>query len=91
MQDKASPIPSELSGGQQQCIAIAKALVNDADIILADESCGNLDEKNSRMIYVLLATLKSDKTVVIVSYNPALVQGIDNCIVLNNGMILNDN
>jgi len=68
--------PAELSGGEQQRVAVARALANDPDIIFADEPSGNLDSKNSEALHKLIVDIK-DKfgvTFVIVTHNPDLVK-----------------
>ena len=68
--------PAELSGGEQQRVAVARALANDPDIIFADEPSGNLDSKNSEMLHQLIVDLrdKFSQTFLIVTHNPELVK-----------------
>lgn len=87
--EKIKARPSELSGGQQQRIAIARALINDPEIILADEPCGNLDEENKEYIYGLLCSLKKEKTVIIVTHEDGRIADADQRIVLKKGKIEN--
>ncbi len=74
MQSKAYKMPFELSGGEQQRIAIARALLNDPDMILADEPTGNLDPKTSvEVMQVLQDIYKSGKTVLMATHDYALI------------------
>ncbi len=68
--------PAELSGGEQQRVAVARALANDPDIIFADEPSGNLDSKNSENLHQLIVDLRDqfDQTFLIVTHNPELVK-----------------
>lgn len=85
LSEKAKVLPSELSGGQKQRVAIARAIINKAEIILADEPCGNLDEKNATAVYELLANLKKTKTIILVSHSPNDVCGVDLKVKLEKG------
>jgi putative ABC transport system ATP-binding protein len=76
LEGKAHKRPEELSGGEQQRVAIALALANDPALILADEPTGNLDSGNAAAIAKLLRTLATDygKTVIMVSHDPKTVE-----------------
>ena len=71
LEDRVGHFPSQLSGGERQRVAVARAMVNDPDIILADEPTGNLDPKNSAMVAELLfaGTEKWGKTLVVVTHD----------------------
>jgi ABC-type lipoprotein export system ATPase subunit len=79
LQQRVDHRPAELSGGEQQRAAIARALVNDPAIILADEPTGNLDPANSEVVLGLLLDLarKRDKSVVLVTHDEAIAQRMD--------------
>ena len=74
MEDRTGHYPSQLSGGERQRVAVARAMVNDPDIILADEPTGNLDPKNSEMVAELLftGTEKWGKTLIVVTHDESL-------------------
>lgn len=83
-------LPSQLSGGEMQRTAIARALVNDPEVILADEPTGNLDTANSERIFELLRSLKErGYTVVMVTHNNELAGRADRIISLKDGRIWN--
>ncbi len=77
--DKSRRLATQLSGGEQQRVAIARALANSPSIILADEPTGNLDQKNSSIVFDLLCRLARDngQAVVLVTHNPEIAQRCD--------------
>ncbi|CAM4089627.1 ABC transporter ATP-binding protein [Campylobacter armoricus] len=85
-------LPSQLSGGEQQRLCIARALVNDPEILLADEPTGNLDEANEKNILELFCKLKKDgKTIVLITHNPDLATFADRTIILSHGVMKSEN
>jgi lipoprotein-releasing system ATP-binding protein len=82
--------PSELSGGEQQRIAVARALINSPEIIFADEPSGNLDSKNSDELHELFFRLKDefDQTFVIVTHNNSLAEMADVKYEMKDGKII---
>ena len=83
--------PSELSGGEQQRVAVARAMINSPDLILADEPSGNLDSKNAIDLHNLFFKLRKDvgQTFVIVTHNEELARMSDRKIELKDGRIKN--
>ena len=81
--------PSELSGGEQQRVAVARALVNNPDLILADEPSGNLDSKNAEDLHNLFFRLRDElgQTFVIVTHNNAFASMADRVIVMEDGEV----
>ncbi|MBK5951328.1 ABC transporter ATP-binding protein [Rhodobium orientis] len=85
---RASHLPSQLSGGEQQRVCIARALVNEPAIILADEPTGNLDEENEKLIIELLQRLHEDgRTIALVTHNPEMGALADRTIRLRHGKL----
>ncbi len=84
---RASHKPSEMSGGEQQRVAVARALINNPSIILADEPSGNLDTENKKALHRLFFSLrdKYEQTFVIVTHNNELAQMSDRIIKLKDG------
>ncbi|OEK03803.1 lipoprotein ABC transporter ATP-binding protein [Roseivirga sp. 4D4] len=82
--------PSELSGGEQQRVAVARALINDPSIIFADEPSGNLDSKNAAELHNLFFSLRDElnKTFVIVTHNSELAEMSDRKVEIVDGSIL---
>lgn len=82
--------PSELSGGEQQRVAVARALINDPSIIFADEPSGNLDSKNAAELHNLFFQLRDEfkKTFVIVTHNLELAEMSDRKVEIADGIIL---
>jgi lipoprotein-releasing system ATP-binding protein len=81
--------PNELSGGEQQRVAVARALVNKPAVLLADEPTGNLDKQNSEALYALLLDLnkKLNQTLIIVTHNEHLTEQATRVIELDDGKI----
>lgn len=89
LSDRANHKPSELSGGEQQRIAVARALANNPDIIFADEPTGNLDSANSELLHRLFVELKEKLgvTFLVVTHNPQLVNLGDKVFEMKDGII----
>lgn len=84
-------MPSQLSGGQVQCAAIARALVTDPKIIIADEPTGNLDSGGSRLVMELLSEVhRMGNTVLFVTHNPELTRYASRVVYMRDGMIVQD-
>ena len=91
LKDHAYKKPNQLSGGQMQRVAIARSLVNDPDIILADEPTGALDSATSVQIMNLIREIAKDKLVIMVTHNPELAKDYANRIIeFKDGKILSD-
>ncbi len=83
-------LPSELSGGEQQRLCIARALINDPELLLADEPTGNLDEANEKIVLELLRGLKNEgKTIVLITHNEMLGKQADKMMILRHGVMQN--
>lgn len=91
LEHRMTHLPSQLSGGEQQRVCIARALVNEPPVIFADEPTGNLDEENEqRVLDVLKALHRQGRTIVIVTHNPALGEFADRIIRLQHGKYLSE-
>jgi putative ABC transport system ATP-binding protein len=91
MADYAHRLPSELSGGQQQCIAIARALANDPPILAADEPTGNLDSKAAESVLRLFEDLiDNGKTILMVTHDNELAERALRTLVIADGRIVDD-
>jgi len=83
--------PRHLSGGQAQCAAIARALVNDPSVIIADEPTGNLDSANSRLVMELLSDIhKTGGTILFVTHNPELTRYATRVVYMHDGAVIHD-
>jgi putative ABC transport system ATP-binding protein len=92
LQSRVNHFPSQLSGGEQQRLAFARALANDPMLILADEPTGNLDVKNGQKIKQVLQILKeAGKTVIVATHDPELMQLADRTLCLEDGTLATEN
>lgn len=81
-------LPSQLSGGEQQRVCIARALINNPELLLADEPTGNLDEANEQIVLQTLQKLKNEgKTIVLITHNPDLAKFADRTLILQHGVL----
>ncbi|WP_239814711.1 ABC transporter ATP-binding protein [Bacillus atrophaeus] len=88
LENKAKAYPKELSGGEAQRVATARALINDPECILADEPTGSLDEESEQIIFDLLTDLhRVGKTIIIVTHNKDLAKQGERQINISNGVI----
>jgi putative ABC transport system ATP-binding protein len=91
MREREYFMPRQLSGGQAQRAAIARALVNSPSIIIADEPTGNLDSTDSRVVMELLAEIhRRGNTILLVTHNPELTRYANRVIYMHDGMIIGD-
>lgn len=92
LEDRLHHYPSQLSGGEQQRLSLARAFVNEPDIVLADEPTGNLDSKNSEHIIGLIAELHRVKkaTIVLVTHEAHIAERAERVLTLADGRIVND-
>ena len=90
--DKAEAFPNELSGGEQQRVSLARALVNNPPILLADEPTGNLDPTNAWKIMMLLEDInKRGTTVVVVTHNQDIVERMQKRVItIDKGVVVSD-
>lgn len=90
LRGKYTKLPGQLSGGEQQRVSIARALVNDPSLILADEPTGELDSKNAEIIMSILQELntKEGVTIIIVTHNPLAAEFTDKIIEMKDGNII---
>ena len=91
LKDRAKHLPSQLSGGEQQRVCIARALINSPEIILADEPTGNLDEVNEKIVIDILTQLHEEGSTIIVETHDLEVGDVaERKIILEYGKIVND-
>jgi putative ABC transport system ATP-binding protein len=93
IEDKMGRKPAELSGGEQQRVAIARSVANKPAILLADEPTGSLDSKNSEIVLNMFRELnrRFKQTIILVTHNPELVTYTDRLIEMRDGVIVSDN
>jgi putative ABC transport system ATP-binding protein len=88
LKDRAKHLPSQLSGGEQQRVCIARALINYPMLILADEPTGNLDEANANLVLEIFQKLHQEgHTIIMVTHDPEVAELAQNRIVLEHGRI----
>jgi putative ABC transport system ATP-binding protein len=91
MDDKKYFYPNQLSSGQIQCVAIARALINSPKIIIADEPTGNLDTTSSRLIMELFSDIhKTGSTVLLVTHNPEITRYASRVVYMRDGSVVLD-
>lgn len=90
LKDRIHHKPSELSGGEQQRVAVARALINDPKVIFADEPSGNLDSVNAKELHKLFFKLRDEfnQTFVIVTHNSELAEMADRTLIMRDGKIV---
>ncbi|MGV3596845.1 MAG: ABC transporter ATP-binding protein [Bacteroidota bacterium] len=93
MEDQALKATSKLSGGQQQRVAIARALINDPLLIMGDEPTGNLDTKNTQIVFDIFKqlTVEYNQTIVAVTHDKGFAKNSDRIIVMQDGEIIDKN
>ncbi|MBO9730578.1 MAG: ABC transporter ATP-binding protein [Chitinophaga sp.] len=90
LKDRLEHKPNQLSGGEQQRVAVARALINDPDVVMADEPTGNLDSRNAKELHHLFLELrdKLQQTFIIVTHNEELAPMSDRQLVMKDGKII---
>ena len=90
LEDRASHLPSQLSGGEQQRVCIARALINYPVLILADEPTGNLDEANQNLVMQIFHQLHDEgHTIITVTHSPDVGKEAEHCVIIEHGHIKN--
>jgi len=91
LKDRLNHKPNELSGGEQQRVSVARALINNPLLVLADEPSGNLDSKNAEELHDIFLNLKSEfnQSFIIVTHNEKLAELADRKLVMSDGKIIN--
>ena len=89
LKDRAKHLPSQLSGGEQQRVCIARALINHPEIVLADEPTGNLDEANENIVIDLFRQLhREGTTLIVVTHDPEVAEVAQRTVVLEHGRLV---
>lgn len=86
--DLADKQPSQLSGGEKQRVCVARAMMNDPDVIFADEPTASLDHANGHLVVDLLSAYREQGTVVVVTHDPEMLQGADSVLMMRDGQSL---
>lgn len=88
LKERAKHLPNQLSGGEQQRVCIARALINHPKLLLADEPTGNLDEKNETLVMEIFEKLhNSGSTIIVVTHDPEVADRAERMVVLEHGKI----
>ena len=88
LRERARHLPSQLSGGEQQRVCVARALINHPELILADEPTGNLDEANENIVLDLFAQLhREGTTLIVVTHDPEVAEAAQRTVVLEHGKV----
>jgi putative ABC transport system ATP-binding protein len=91
LKDRAKHLPSQLSGGEQQRVCIARALINYPMLILADEPTGNLDEANEKIVIDIFKQLHAEgSTIIVVTHDPEVAEDAERTVVLEHGRIVRE-
>ena len=91
LKDRAKHLPSQLSGGEQQRVCIARALINHPEIVLADEPTGNLDETNENIVIELFRQLhRQGTTLIVVTHDPEVAEVAQRTVVLEHGRLVKE-
>ena len=91
LKDRAKHLPSQLSGGEQQRVCIARALINHPEIVLADEPTGNLDEANENIVIDLFRQLhRQGTTLIVVTHDPEVAEVAQRTVVLEHGRLVKE-
>ena len=86
--ERARHLPSQLSGGEQQRVCVARALINHPEVVLADEPTGNLDEANENIVLDLFRQLhREGTTLIVVTHDPEVAEAAQRTIVLDHGRV----
>jgi len=88
LKERAKHLPNQLSGGEQQRVCIARALINHPKLLLADEPTGNLDEKNELLVMEIFEKLhNAGSTIIVVTHDPEVADQAERMVVLEHGKI----
>ena len=91
LKDRAKHLPSQLSGGEQQRVCIARALINHPEIVLADEPTGNLDEANENIVIDIFKQLhRQGTTLIVVTHDPEVAEVAQRTVVLEHGRLVKE-